>query len=221
MGFDITIDLTKNLVLSRSDQHKLYWSALKGDVSKHGMHESIKAQLLEYAKKEQLSALVFIDKLCQAHPEKPFEYWLEKSSNYTQATSVINWLNGNLQSEKINPRSEQPEIQKEKLSELFAIYIGMREKKKLDFNNVFEGEKEGDRFMKKLASFLTTGESRTNKKFQIKGRNGARLARFIKKVHEKEKRGILKTDSKYLGFLRSSILDWSSPEFDLYSKLTN
>lgn len=221
MGFDITIDLTKNLVLSRSDQHKLYWSALKGGVSKHGMHESIKAQLLAYAKKEQLSALVFIGKLYQAHPEKPLEYWMEKSSNYNQATSVINWLNNNFQSEKITPSSEQPESEKEKLNELFVIYEGMKENKEFDFNDLFEGEKEGGRFMKKLARFLTKDEFRTTKKFQIKGRNGARLARFIKKVHEQEKRGVLKTDKRYFEFLSSSVVDWSSPEFDLYKKLTN
>jgi hypothetical protein len=86
------MNLTQNWILNVIEVENIYKKCLNGEISKSGMHESIKFQLLEYAKEQQFKGLDFINKLLLANPGTTFQFWTDKYSNYTDSQKIINWL---------------------------------------------------------------------------------------------------------------------------------
>jgi len=86
------MNLTQNWILNVIEVENIYKKCLNGEISKSGMHDSIKFQLLEYAKEQQFKGLDFINKLLLANPGTTFQFWTDKYSNYTDSQKIINWL---------------------------------------------------------------------------------------------------------------------------------
>ena len=69
----------------------MYREALKGIVSKDDLSPTQIKQLIEYAQKQELNALKFIDDLLKANPGTTFEYWCERLADYRDAQNFIRW----------------------------------------------------------------------------------------------------------------------------------
>jgi len=110
------MNLTQNWILNVIEVENIYKKCLNGEISKSGMHESIKFQLLEYAKEQQFKGLDFINKLLLANPGTTFQFWTDKYSNYTDSQKIINWLSEPEITQQINNlQPKQTETKTDKL----------------------------------------------------------------------------------------------------------
>jgi hypothetical protein len=89
MAFDM-----ENLILNDIEIGLLYLACINQQVAKSDIKDSHKAQLYQYAQKQQFEAISFIDKLLLGNPKFDFEYFAKRSTNYKNAVAVLEWLNG-------------------------------------------------------------------------------------------------------------------------------
>ena len=113
------MDLTKNWKLNRIEVENLYSDCLENLISKNGLHDSIKLQLIKYARDLNFKAINFINNLLLANSGTTFEYWTDKYSNYTDSQKIINWLTEPEITQQIqqinNPPPQQTETKTDKL----------------------------------------------------------------------------------------------------------
>jgi hypothetical protein len=113
------MDLTKNWKLNRIEVENLYRDCLENLISKNALHDSIKLQLIKYARDLNFKAINLINNLLLANSGTTFEYWTDKYSNYTDSQKIINWLTEPEITQQIqqinNPPPQQTETKTDKL----------------------------------------------------------------------------------------------------------
>jgi hypothetical protein len=86
----------QNLILNDGELRELYLACINQQVYKSDIKDSHKAQLYQYAQKQQFEAISFINKLLIANPQFDFEYFAQRSSNYKFSVAILDWLNDTL-----------------------------------------------------------------------------------------------------------------------------
>ncbi len=79
----------RNIELKPYELQSYYKKLIFGEVSVNDLADTQKAQLLNYATKQQMKALLFINEMLVANPGITFEYLCQRHENYIHANKAI------------------------------------------------------------------------------------------------------------------------------------
>lgn len=78
--------------INETEIRDLMRQALQGRIDKNDLTGTEKANILYFARQDKLKSLHLINELLIANPDKTFDYFIKRSSEFNEAQKLIDWL---------------------------------------------------------------------------------------------------------------------------------